>query len=317
MTENANTHLLMVRPAHLDYNPYTASSNVFQKKSALAMPPDEKQSKALQEFDEMVLRLRAAGITIQIIEDSPEPIKTDAVFPNNWVTFHEDGTVILYPMFAPNRRPEKRQDILEALSHHFYIREVIDLSHFEEKDQFLEATGSMVLDRFNQMAYAAYSVRTHDAVLDEFEKLTGYQSIRFRAEDDNGQAIYHTNVMMHIGSHLAIICLESIPQENERAQLVASLQEANKEIVPISLNQMKAFAGNMLELKGNEGQYFTVMSAQAYQSLDSFQIWQIEQRTKIIPIPLFTIEENGGGSARCMMAEIFLPQARAKRTKTF
>lgn len=307
MNAHITSHILMVRPSHLDYNPYTVESNAFQEKAALEVSFEVKQERALEEFDKMVELLQAVGIEVSVIEDTPQPKKSDAVFPNNWISFHEDAQVILYPMFAPNRRTERRQDILDQLSQRFHIKEVIDFSHFEEKNQFLESTGSMILDRPHKIAYACYSGRTHDAVLDEFEKKMDYRSHRFKAQDDQGRAIYHTNVMMHVGSSLAVICLEAIPDISEKNKISHTLIETGKEILEISMEQMKEFAGNMLEVANIKGERFTIMSARAYNSLKSSQIRKIEKYSQIIAPPLETIEQNGGGSARCMIAEIFLP----------
>jgi len=282
----------MVRPVNFGFNAQTAESNAFQKNGEQA----EVQQKALQEFDAFVEILRQNGIEVTVMEDTPEPHTPDSIFPNNWVSFQEDGTVFLYPMQAENRRLERK--VFRSIKEAFEVKHIFDLSYFEQQNQFLEGTGSMVLDRENKWAYACLSPRTNAEILAEFCRLSGYKA---------GKAIYHTNVLMAIGDRFAVICLDSIPDEAEKVPVKEALQLAGKETVAISLEQMNAFAGNMLQLKNQSGESLLVLSETAFLSLKEAQIKTLEKYGKLVYSSLNTIETNGGGSARCMMAEVFLP----------
>ncbi len=307
MLKQVTSHLLMIRPVAFDYNVITAQNNAFQDPSAQLVPAGITQQEALLEFDEFTKRLKEAGVQVTVIEDTPIPHKPDSIFPNNWVSFHENGKVILYPIFAINRRPERREDIIEQLGQKFSISEVIDLSNYEQEGKFLESTGSMIFDRTHQIVYACYSPRTHPEVLQEFAEKIEVKVIGFTGTDRQGQEIYHTNVMMSIADEFAILCTESIADLTERQRVLQSLENTGKEVIEISFEQMEQFAGNMLGVENQKGEKILVMSEQAYLSLEEAQIKAIEQYAKILYSPLYTIERNGGGSARCMMAEIFLP----------
>ena len=305
MTQTTS-NILMVRPANFGFNEETAGNNAFQVNDQ-SISAETIQDRAVSEFDKMVATLRAAGINVIVAEDSPQPIKRDAVFPNNWVTFHSDGTVMTYPMYSPNRRQERREDILNQIGTDFDIRQIYRLEGAEAENRFLEGTGSMIFDRVNKIVYACLSPRTDDFLLEEFCQKTGSQKMRFTAVDQYGQDIYHTNVMMALAETFVVICLETIRDENERAELLSHFARTNKEVVEISLAQMMAFAGNMLQVRNTQGALFLVMSEQAYRSLNTSQITTIQQHCNILYSPIDTIETYGGGSARCMMAEVFLP----------
>ncbi|MDF3079415.1 MAG: amidinotransferase [Sphingobacteriaceae bacterium] len=294
----------MIRPVNFGFNEQTAGSNAFQVKAE----GEHIHRQALQEFNNMVAKLRSEGIDVTVIEDTPSPATPDSIFPNNWISFHGDGTVYLYPMQAENRRAERRREILRDLKNSFRIENIQDLSFFENDDKFLEGTGSMVLDRENKIAYACLSPRTNTEVLSKFCEMEGYSACCFHAADSKGIAIYHTNVMMCIGEEFAVICLESIEYQQERQQLINSLENSRKEIVEISFVQMAQFAGNMLNLKSTSGESLLVMSERAFKSLTEQQVQQLEKYTRLVYSPIETIENNGGGSARCMIAEIHLPK---------
>lgn len=308
MTRQTTDTILMVRPAHFGFNAQTAANNAFQTNDE-SVSPEAVQRRAVEEFDGFVNRLRNAGVQVIVVEDTADPVKPDAVFPNNWVTFHDNGQVITYPMYAPNRQLERREDVIAMLAEQFRVSERIHLEGWEVKQQFLEGTGSMILDRPNKLVYACVSPRTHLEALNEFCRLIGYAPVAFRAVDDKGQEIYHTNVMMALGETLAVICLDAIADALERSMVETRLKETGKTIIAISLEQMAAFAGNMLQVRNQSGETILVMSEQAYRSLSPAQIAEIEKHTKILYSPIPTIETFGGGSARCMMAEVFLPAA--------
>lgn len=305
MTNQQSTStILMIRPVNFVFNEQTAGSNAFQNRNA---EQRRVQDKALQEFDRFVNLLRENSVEVIVIDDTAEPHTPDSIFPNNWVSFHNDGTVFLYPMMAENRRLERREDIIMLLENEFKVKHVIDLSHFEHENKFLEGTGSMVLDRENKIAYACLSPRTDKVVLDEFCKDSGYQSVLFYAVDQNGMNIYHTNVLMCIGSSYAVICLDSIRDEVEKQNVINSLQSTQKQIIAISFEQMNQFAGNMLEVQNKSGKSLLVMSKRAWDSLNYEQKAILSSFSKPIYSDISTIENNGGGSARCMMAEVHLP----------
>lgn len=294
----------MVRPANFGFNPETAGNNAFQINDE-QLSRQEIITKAIKEFDALVEKLIAVGIEVLVIEDSKKTYKTDAVFPNNWISLHENGVIITYSMFSPNRRLERRQDIVDQLSEKFGYKNHIRLEKWEAEEQFLEGTGSLILDRQNRMVYACISERTHPNLLDEYCTLMDYQKVLFRSVDREGFPIYHTNVMMALGEDFVVICLESIPDETEQAILKQYFRRTNKAIIPITLDQVYAFAGNMLQVKNKLGNTYLVMSSQAYRSLTDTQIIQIQQYTSILHSDITTIETYGGGSARCMIAEVF------------
>lgn len=307
MRSQATSHILMIRPVRFGFNEQTAVTNAFQDVKLAAQTKDLAQEDAQREFDEMVLHLKAVGVDVIVIEDTPEPHTPDSIFPNNWVSFHNNGTVILYPMQAENRRLERRKDIIKLLEERFYVNRLIDLSYFEEQNKYLEGTGSMVLDRKFKTAYACLSPRTHEEVLKEFALQMNYEVVAFTAVDEAGKQIYHTNVLMCIGDMFALICLEAIPDLDERYVVRQTLEQSGRQIVEISLDQMKHFAGNMLQVKNAKGNSLLVMSTQAYESLSHKQIDALDDYATLLHFDLSMIEGNGGGSARCMMAEVHLP----------
>jgi hypothetical protein len=304
LMSQSTSHLLMIRPVNFGFNEQTAESNAFQNKAAQKNGANDA---AQREFDGMVNMLRQNGVDVTVVDDTPEPHTPDSIFPNNWVSFHSDGQVFLYPMQAENRRLERREDIINSLEDNFTVKHVIDLSRFEEENKFLEGTGSMVLDRENKIAYACISPRTDRGVLNLFCERAGYQPITFDAVDEKGQAIYHTNVLMCIGTRFAVICLESIPNSNEKLAVKESLLSTKKEIVDILFNQMNHFAGNMLEVKNKAGETLIVMSKSAHDALQEAQKKVLSNYGKLVYADISTIENLGGGSARCMMAEVHLP----------
>lgn len=318
--------VLMIRPVRFSYNSQTAVNNAFQESG---IPEELSQRQALKEFDAYVEMLRNEGIEVMVVEDTATPHTPDSIFPNNWLSLHSaeeladvgSRVVVLYPMFAENRRAERRQDIIEALTGAVApsctgaadapscaSAALLDLTSYEKRNLFLEGTGSLILDRNEHLAYACQSPRTCEEVLEEWSSKMGYDYFLFHAEDMNGNPIYHTNVMMSVGEQLAVVCLDAITDIEERMSLIELLEESDKEIVEISLEQMNEFAGNMLQLhtvKEGELKYIMVMSARAKDSLDQDQIEAIEKYCKIVAPDLEFIERNGGGSARCMLAEIF------------
>lgn len=299
--------ILMVRPLHFGFDKETATNNAFQVNDP-SLSKDEIETIARQEFDLFVEKLRSAGIKILVIEDTNLPKKPDAVFPNNWFSTHEDGTLITYPLCPPNRRHERRVDIIDYLAEHFQVTKHVRFEYLEKKNQFLEGTGSMIIDRPHQLVYACRSARTHEVALHHFSQIVGCKSVLFNASDQNNIPIYHTNVMMALGEDFVIIVLEAVKNELERKELLASFARTNKTVIELSMEQMLAFAGNMLQVKNKDGERYLVMSSQAYDSLKPAQIKQIEQFTNILHSPIPVLEKYGGGSARCMMAEIFLPE---------
>lgn len=318
--------VLMIRPVRFSYNSQTAVNNAFQESG---IPEELSQRQALKEFDAYVEMLRNEGIEVMVVEDTATPHTPDSIFPNNWLSLHSadeladvgSRVAVLYPMFAENRRAERRQDIIEALTGAVApsctgaadapscaSAALLDLTYYEKRNLFLEGTGSLILDRNEHLAYACQSPRTCEEVLEEWSSKMGYDYFLFHAEDMNGNPIYHTNVMMSVGEQLAVVCLDAITDIEERMSLIELLEESDKEIVEISLEQMNEFAGNMLQLhtvKEGELKYIMVMSARAKDSLDQDQIEAIEKYCKIVAPDLEFIERNGGGSARCMLAEIF------------
>lgn len=303
MNQSTST-ILMIRPVNFGFNEETAASNAFQKKGASINNINER---AQLEFDRMVKMLCANGVEVIVFDDTTKPQKPDAIFPNNWVSFHADGNVFLYPMQAENRRLERREDIITKLEDRFKVKRVVDLSRFELEAQFLEGTGSMVLDRENKIAYACISPRTDREVLELFCEEEAYRPVTFDAVDENGQAIYHTNVMMCIGSKFAVVCMDCIANPHEKIVVRESLESAEKEIIEITFEQMDHFAGNMLEVKNKDDEFLIVMSRSAYDSLSENQKATLQKYGRLVYTDISTIEHIGGGSVRCMMAEVHLP----------
>ena len=301
--------VLMIRPTRFQSNPQTAESNAFQTEPGL--PPAEQQRAALQEFERLATALRDAGIEVIVFDDTSEPHTPDSVFPNNWVSFHADGTVVLYPMEAKNRRSERRLDIVERLDTAlgFQVRHVLDLSHHEKDGHFLEGTGSMVLDRVNHVAYACLSSRTHLDALGDFAQRMDYEVVAFEAVDRDGVPIYHTNVLMNVGEKFAVICDAAIMREDQRAAVLERLGSTNREIIRLDFEQLEAFAGNMLELRAADGVPVLAMSRRAWDSLNEEQRAKLQAGARIVTAAIDDIEDSAGGSVRCMLAEIHLPRS--------
>ncbi|MCP2039212.1 citrulline utilization hydrolase CtlX [Chryseobacterium sp. HSC-36S06] len=302
--------VLMVEPVAFGYNSQTAENNYFQ----IEQKDADIQSKALQEFNNFVAKLKSKGVHVITVKDTLEPHSPDSIFPNNWVSFHNDGKVVLYPMFAPNRRVERRTDILEILKDNgFEISEIDDLSHFENQEKFLEGTGSMIFDHDHKIAYGSVSLRLDEELFRQFCSKFGFRPVVFHSYQNAGGErlpIYHTNVMMCVADKFVVICLECIDDELECEKVQEVIKSSGKEIIEISEDQLQQFAGNMLQVQNNDGDKFLVMSESAYKSLTAEQISAIEKYCEIIHSDLNTIETNGGGSARCMLAEVFLPKSK-------
>ena len=308
-TESQLTNtVLMVRPVRFEQNPFTADSNSFMQD--LDASPGEQQAAAAREFESVRSALIDAGVDVIVIDDTSEPHTPDSVFPNNWVTFHADGRVVLYPMEAPNRRTERRREILDRLQrdHGFQVTDVIDLSPHEDAGRFLEGTGSLVLDRIGGVAYACSSSRTDPDVLSEFGRRLGYETVLFAAVDRHGVPIYHTNVMMNVGEIIAPVCAEAIIDPVERADVLERLQASGHEILALSFDQLESFAGNMLELRNSAGERVIAMSQSAYDSLRPDQRDMLLANGRIAVADIRHIEESAGGSVRCMLAEVHLPR---------
>jgi hypothetical protein len=310
MNQTTNS-ILMIRPVAFRMNEQTAVNNYYQKVLD-GLSAETVNQKAQQEFDAFVAKLRKVGVNVVVVEDTLEPNTPDSIFPNNWISFHENGDVVLYPMFAENRRAERREDILDTLEDEgFVINEIMDYTLAEEDNVFLEGTGSLLLDRENGKAYCALSPRAEEELMIEFCEDFEFTPVIFEAfQTVNGERklIYHTNVMMCLGDTFAVICADCIDDKKERKMVLDSLRGDDKEVILITEDQVNNFAGNMLEVKGNDGKRYLVMSESAYKSLTKKQIAQLEAHVEIIHSSLDTIEACGGGSARCMMAEIFLPR---------
>ena len=298
--------VLMVRPASFGVNPETAGSNAFQRESALS--PTALRDAVLAQFDALAAALDSAGVRVIVVEDSAEPATPDAIFPNNWFSTHADGRVVLYPMEAENRRLERRGDVIDALAteHGFRISDVVDLTGHEAVGRFLEGTGSLVLDRIDGTAYACLSSRTDVGVLGDFAQRLDYEAAVFEAFDVRGRPIYHTNVVMSIGERLAIVATEAIADTGVRDAIVARLRGAGRSVLPLRIEQIDSFAGNMLELRSTNGP-LVVMSQRAANALDATQRRRIESHGSVLAVPIDDIEQVGGGSVRCMLAEIHLP----------
>jgi hypothetical protein len=293
----------MIRPVNFSFNAQTAVNNAFQSTAG----DGNTQAKALAEFEGFVKVLRDNGVEVTVVDDTPDPHTPDSIFPNNWISFHQEGIVCLYPMYADNRRLERKPGIIQKLKKHFRVDATLDFSSYEKESLFLEGTGSMVLDRDFRIAYACLSPRTDRQVMEDFCIKMDYQPEVFLAVDGANRPIYHTNVMMCVADKYVVICLDSLPESFQREHVEATIRNTDKEIIPISLEQMNHFAGNMLQVHNVRQEKLLVMSTQAYQSLHKDQIEKLQSYNRIIHAPLTTIETNGGGSARCMMAEIHLP----------
>lgn len=301
--KQTTSQVLMIRPAAFTYNAETAVNNAFQKNNA----SEDIQQKALAEFDAFVDKLRAAGIMVTVVQDTAEPHTPDSIFPNNWISFHQDGTIVLYPMFAKNRRAERKPGVTDTIVQLFDVRSRLDFTGEEAHGRFLEGTGSMVLDRENGIAYACLSARTDQQLFEDWCRQMHYTPCSFVSKDERGGEIYHTNVMMCVADQYVVICLDSIVDPQERERVLATIQKTGKTVVEISYAQMNQFAGNMLQLENQRGEKFLVMSSSAYHALSAAQVQQLEAFNPIIHANLNTIETNGGGSARCMIAEVYLP----------
>lgn len=303
--------VLMVRPARFAFNPQTAPSNSFQQspQSGPRSPAVDLQLAALREFDTLADALQRAGVRVIVAEDTDVPVKPDALFPNNWVSFHRDGTVVLYPLLAPNRRSERREEVVRQVIRDggFRINRTVDLSHRENQGQYLEGTGSLVLDRVRRVAYANLSPRTDLNVLGEFAQQLDYELVTFEALDAKGDPVYHTNVLMAIGARFAVICGAAI-RTRHREDVYSMLRESGHEIIEISPAQMHCFAGNLLEL-APPGTNVIALSATAWQSLDAPQRRVLEKHGSILIAEIPMIERYGGGGVRCMLAEIHLPRS--------
>ena len=297
--------ILMIRPAAFGANEETSASNFFQSTDTKADPRSIQQA-ALKEFDNMVELLRQHDINVLVIGDTPIPVKPSAVFPNNWLSTSPEGIVSVFPMYAANRRPEKRDDILKMLAEKFVVKDLQDWSEFEVEGKFLEGTGSMVMDHENKVIYTCYSPRTDVSVLEKFANANKYRAIIFFAVDNNGHPVYHTNVMMTLGENFAILCEEAIEEEWELIAVRQLLESSGHEVIRISKEQMHSFVGNMLQVKNSKGEKFLLMSQTAFASLNDDQKEELAARSKLLPIPIPVIEKTEGGSVRCMIAEIFL-----------
>jgi len=299
--------VLMIRPVRFQANPETAASNAFMADTGMAA--GEQQRRADEQFESLAKALEAAGVNVVIVDDTPEPHTPDSVFPNNWISTHADGRVVLYPMEAKNRRTERRLDVLDTLSerHGFHVGEVIDLSAHEQEGHYLEGTGSLVLDRSNRVAYACLSSRTQHDPLRDFAQRLDYDIVAFDAVDRNGKAIYHTNVLMSIGEELAFVCAECIPDEAQRNAVVSRLEAGGRRVFELSYDQLEAFAGNMLELRGSDGARVVALSQQALDSLNGEQRDALTRNGRLAVADIRDIEASAGGSVRCMLAEVHLP----------
>ncbi len=300
--------ILMIRPAAFGYNNETAVNNLFQ--SAPSLKEEELQQQALGEFDQMVDLLKSHGIDVVVINDTSEPVKPDAIFPNNWISTSPSGVIYVFPMFASNRRPEKRDDILQWLSKEYVVTDVQDWSEFEVEGRFLEGTGSMVIDHVHKLIYASISERTSITLLEKFAAANHYQAIVFLALDKHGFPVYHTNVVMSLGDSFAVLCEEAIEEEWDLIAVRQLLESTGKTIIPITKDQMHAFAGNILQVRNNMDESYLIISQTAFDSLSKEQKLMLEAYSQLLPVAVPTIEQVEGGSVRCMMAEIFLQKRK-------
>ena len=297
--------ILMVRPFQFYFNQQTAVNNFFQSNINI----ENANELAIAEFDAMVEQLRAHQIKIKVVQDTKDPSTPDSIFPNNWISTHPDGTLCLYPMYAENRRAERKLNVIEFLQANYKIENLLDLTDFEKEGKFLEGTGSMVLDQQNKMAYGCLSERLNKEAFTYWCDKMQFKPISFKAEDNKAQPIYHTNVMMCMGNQFVVICLESIPNELEKQNVLESFLQTNKEVITISQDQLNHFAGNMLQVFDLFEKPHLIMSKWAYTSLHEAQLKSLEKYNTLIPISIPTIEALGGGSTRCMIAEIYLSPA--------
>ena len=294
----------MIRPAAFGFNAETANNNFFQLKQT--QNKNEIHLKALNEFDAMVNLLRENFIDVLVIEDTLSPIKPSAIFPNNWLSTSPEGKIFVYPMYAANRRNEKRDDILKLLAEKYIVNDVQDWSEYEAEGRFLEGTGSMMIDHDNKMIYAAISERTSPAVLEKFASANGFSAVVFLAKDKSDKPVYHTNVVMALGQNFCVLCEEAIDEEWELIAVKQLLESTGHEIIPITKEQMHSFSGNMLEVKNKNDESFLIMSSAAFNSLTDEQKEKLQFFAKLLPVAISTIEAAEGGSVRCMMAEVFL-----------
>ncbi len=305
MSKQLAKHILMVQPSNFGYNSETAKNNAFQKKGK-HLSSSEIQKTALKEFKKAVNKIRKAKIDVLVVKDSKAPKKPDAVFPNNWLSTHRDGTVVTYPMYSKKRRHERNPTFIQKLEKHFTVRKQIQLEAFEDAEMFLEGTGSMILDRDNKIAYACQSERTDPIVFNNFCQSMGYKPCLFTALDKSKQPIYHTNVMMSVGTDFVMICSKTIRKKKERKRVLKQLKKTGKKVIEISYKQMISFACNTLQVRNKKGKRYLLMSSTAYSSLDKKQLKQLKSITNVLHCTIPTIEYFGGGSLRCMVAEIFL-----------
>lgn len=294
----------MVRPASFGFNAETAANNAFQ--GSLDLSAEAIQQQAVAEFDAFAEKLRNEGVDIYVVQDTASPSKPDAVFPNNWFCSMPDGSLHLFPMYAPVRRLERRPEIVDALCRDFKVAKVVDWTEEENRQSIVEGTGSIIFDHTARLAYACLSERTDAKLMETFCQAVGYEPVLFTSKDENGVLVYHTNVMLHIGTDYAVVCLESIHSAEERENVVAQLQRNGKKVVDISMAQVHKYAGNMLQVHNKKGECLTVMSRLAADCLTDEQKAVIETSSRIVPADIPVIETIGGGSARCMLAEIFL-----------
>lgn len=306
--QSTNT-IVMVRPANFGFNPETAENNSFQVNDGAN--PLQISKAAITEFDAAVELIKSNGINVIVWQDSSEPVKTDAVFPNNWFSTHADGTLLLYPMCSANRRLERDEQLVQMILSEYTVNRDYTMTHYEDEDQYLEGTGSLIIDRVNKIVYACRSVRTDVSLFDKWCAIMEQRGVFFDAVDLQGKPIYHTNVMMTVASDFAVVCLDSIQSEAGKAKVVASLVQTGKEVIEISYEQMNNFCGNMLEVIDRVGQKYLVMSQTSYDALLPDQLQSITAYATPLPININTIERYGGGSARCMIAEIFLTKKKA------
>jgi len=304
----ASSVLYMIRPVAFCYNPQTAVDNVFQ-----VVPKElneEVQAKAQKEFDNYVATLRSKNIEVIVFEDTKEPHTPDSIFPNDWVSYHEDGTYAIYPMFAENRRQERREDIIQQLQdkYNFKVTRKLDFTKFENDGKFLEGAGVLIFDFPNKVVYCSVSNRAQKDMIDMAAAELGYKAVTFQAVDDKGADLYHTTVVMALGEKYAVICEDSVCNLKEREVLFSTLEETGHEIISITFEQMYAYAGNALEVKNEKDEKFLVMSQRAHDSLTVEQRARIEKYAQLLPVPLQVIEDNGGGSARCMLGDLRLPK---------
>lgn len=312
MSKQITDTIMMVRPVGFRMNEETAVNNYFQED--IQIRNEEVNRMAQEEFDQFVQKLREVGINVIVVDDKKDLDTPDSIFPNNWVSFHEDGTAVVYPMFAVNRRRERRMEFFEEIEKNgFFIKEVVDYTEAEEEDVFLEGTGSMILDRVNQKAYCSLSPRADEDLFIEFcedMEFTPVIFVAYQDVDGKRKPIYHTNVMMCLAEEFAVICLDAIDDKKERKNVVKHLKDDGKEIIEITETQIHEFAGNMLQVRGAKNKKYLVMSTTAHKSLRKEQIDRIEKHCEILSADINTIETCGGGSTRCMMAEVFLPSSQ-------